>query len=76
MLDHLILADDHFADLVEHDVPFGREFFDLGDLGGFSRSDRVTYGGFIRLEGTPSGAVVARMNPVSPCRSCPLPWAP
>lgn len=36
---------------------------DLGDIGSFSRSDRVTYGGFIRIEGKPTGAVIARMNP-------------
>jgi len=35
---------------------------DLGDLGSFSRGDRVTYGGFIWIEGTPTGAVIARMN--------------
>ena len=36
---------------------------DLGDFGSFSRGDQVSYGGFIRVEGTPSGAVIARMNP-------------
>jgi hypothetical protein len=36
---------------------------DLGDLGSFKRGDSVTYGGFIRVEGAPTGAVVARMNP-------------
>ncbi|WP_193210944.1 DUF1553 domain-containing protein [Luteolibacter marinus] len=36
---------------------------ELGDIGSFSRGDQVTYGGFIRIEGTPTGAVVARMNP-------------
>ncbi len=36
---------------------------DLGDLGSFKRGDRVTYGGFIRVEGQPTGSVVARMNP-------------
>jgi hypothetical protein len=36
---------------------------DLGDLGSFARGESVTYGGFIRIEGTPTGAVVARMNP-------------
>ena len=41
---------------------------DLGDIGGFSRGDRVTYGGFIRVEGTPTGAVVARMNPAQAYR--------
>jgi hypothetical protein len=36
---------------------------DLGDLGSFSRGDQVTFGGFIRIEGKPTGAVIARMNP-------------
>lgn len=36
---------------------------DLGDYGSFSRADQVSYGGFIRVEGKPNGAVVARMNP-------------
>jgi hypothetical protein len=35
----------------------------LGDFGSFSRSESVTFGGFIRVEGTPTGAVIARMNP-------------
>ncbi|MGC4016620.1 MAG: DUF1549 domain-containing protein [Luteolibacter sp.] len=41
---------------------------DLGNVGSFSRSDRVTYGGFIRIEGTPTGAIVARMNPAQSFR--------
>ncbi|MDB6077354.1 MAG: Planctomycete cytochrome [Akkermansiaceae bacterium] len=36
---------------------------ELGDLGSFSRGDQVTYGGFVRIEGTPTGVIVARMNP-------------
>lgn len=40
------------------DVPI-----DLGDVASFKRTDQVTYGGFIRVEGAPTGAVVARMNP-------------
>jgi hypothetical protein len=36
---------------------------ELGDIGSFSRADRVTYGGFIRIEGKPTGAVIARMDP-------------
>jgi hypothetical protein len=36
---------------------------ELGDIGSFSRSDQVSYGGFIRVEGKPTGSVVARMNP-------------
>ena len=41
---------------------------DLGDVGNFSRGDRVTYGGFILIEGKPTGAVVARMNPAESYR--------
>ncbi|MEO5715212.1 MAG: DUF1553 domain-containing protein [Luteolibacter sp.] len=45
---------------------------DLGDIGSFSRGDRVTYGGFIRIEGTPTGSVVARMNPADSFRGWDL----
>ena len=45
---------------------------DLGDLGNFSRGDRITYGGFIRIEGKPTGAVVARMNPAQSFRGWDL----
>ena len=45
---------------------------DLGDLASFSRKDRVTYGGFIRVEGEPSGAVIARMNPAESYRGWDL----
>ncbi len=34
----------------------------LGDIASIKRTERVTYGGFIRIEGQPSGAVFARMN--------------
>ena len=34
----------------------------LGDLAGFSRADRVTFGGFIRIEGQANGAIIARME--------------
>ncbi|MEP4078806.1 DUF1553 domain-containing protein [Haloferula sp.] len=34
----------------------------LGNFASFSRGDQVTFGGFIRIEGTPSGAVIARMD--------------
>jgi hypothetical protein len=50
------------------DAPLGKAplvndtSIDLGDIGSFSRSDRVSYGGFIRIEGRPTGAVVARMT--------------
>ncbi len=36
---------------------------DLGDVASFKRGDSVTYGGFVRVEGQPTGSVVARMNP-------------
>lgn len=36
---------------------------DLGDIASFSRGDQVTYGGFIRVDGKPTGAVIARMDP-------------
>jgi hypothetical protein len=45
---------------------------DLGDIGNFSRGDQVTYGGFIRVEGRPTGAVVARMNPAQSFRGWDL----
>ena len=57
------------ANLSRIDAPLGKAPvvsegpIELGDLASFSRGDRVTYGGFIRLEGTPTGAVIARMNP-------------
>lgn len=66
------------AGLSRIDAPLGKApvlsdaVVDLGDLGGFSRGDRVTYGGFIRLEGTPTGAVVARMNPAESFRGWDL----
>ena len=45
---------------------------ELGDLGSFSRKDQVTYGGFIYVEGAPTGAVVARMNPAESFRGWDL----
>jgi hypothetical protein len=56
------------ANLPRIDAPLGKAplvsegVVDLGDIGNFSRADRVTWGGFIRVEGKPTGAVVARMN--------------
>jgi hypothetical protein len=36
---------------------------ELGGIGGFSRGDQITYGGFIRFDGDkPTGAVVARID--------------
>jgi hypothetical protein len=60
------------------DAPLGKapvisdEPVDLGDIGNFSRQDQVTYGGFIRVEGEPSGAVIARMNPAESLRGWDL----
>jgi hypothetical protein len=57
------------ADVSRIDAPLGKAPvisdtpIDLGDLASFSRADRVTYGGFILIEGEPTGSVVARMNP-------------
>jgi hypothetical protein len=45
---------------------------DLGDLASFSRGDRVTYGGFVRIEGKPTGAIIARMNPAESFRGWDL----
>ena len=45
---------------------------ELGDIGSFSRGDRVTYGGFIYIEGEPTGAIVARMNPAESFRGWDL----
>jgi len=36
---------------------------ELGNIAGFSRGDQVSYGGFVWFEGSPTGAVVAKMNP-------------
>ena len=60
------------------DAPFGKAPIisktpvELGDIAGFSRSDRVTFGCFIRIEGKPSGAVIARMNPAESLRGWDL----
>jgi hypothetical protein len=56
------------AELERIDGPLGKApvisgtAVDLGDIGSFSRKESVTFGGFIRIEGTPTGAVIARMN--------------
>lgn len=66
------------AELARVDGPFGKASVisdtpvELGDIAGFSRSDRVTYGGFIRVEGAPTGAVIARMNPAQSLRGWDL----
>lgn len=66
------------AELTRIDAPFGKapvvsdKPVELGDLGNFSRGDRVTYGGFIRIEGSPTGAIIARMNPAESYRGWDL----
>ena len=57
------------AELPRIEAPLGQapvvshQPVELGDLASFSRPDQVSYGGFIRIEGKPTGAVVARMDP-------------
>ncbi|RYD27359.1 MAG: DUF1549 domain-containing protein, partial [Verrucomicrobiaceae bacterium] len=45
---------------------------DLGDLGDISRSDKVSFGAHIHVEGTPGGAVIARMDPANQHRGWDL----
>lgn len=60
------------------DAPLGKapvisdEPVELGDIGSFSRGDRVTFGGFIRIEGKPTGSIIARMNPAEALRGWDL----
>jgi len=64
--------------LPQIDATFGKgkvisnQAVDLGDYGSFSRPDQITYGGFIRVEGKPSGAVIARMDPSNKFRGWDL----
>ncbi len=44
----------------------------LGDIGGFSRTDMISYGGFVWFEGTPTGAVIAKMDPANGFRGWDL----
>ena len=66
------------ANLSRIDAPLGKAPVisdgpvDLGDLASFSRGDRVTYGGFVRVEGKPTGAIIARMNPAESFRGWDL----
>ena len=66
------------ANLSRIDAPLGKAPVisdapvDLGDLASFSRGDRVTYGGFVRIEGKPTGAIIARMNPAESFRGWDL----
>lgn len=36
---------------------------ELGDYGSFKRSDQVSYGGFIRIDRRPTGALISRLDP-------------
>ena len=40
----------------------GNTFVDLGDLGDFERTDKFSYGGWVRPDNNPTGAVLARMD--------------
>ena len=56
------------APLERRDGPSGKAVLahsanvELGDLGAFGRKDQVSYGAMIYVEGTPNGAVIARMD--------------
>ncbi len=60
------------------DAPFGKapvismSPVELGDIANFSCGEPVTFGGFIRVEGTPTGAVIARMDPSESLRGWDL----
>jgi hypothetical protein len=36
---------------------------ELGDIGNFTRNDKITYGGFVWFEGQPTGSVIAKIDP-------------
>jgi len=44
----------------------------LGDIGGFSRSDTISYGGFVWIEGKPTGSIIAKMDPANGYRGWDL----
>ena len=56
------------APLERRDGPLGKAVLansatvELGDVGAFGRKDQVSYGAMIYVEGTPNGAVIARMD--------------
>ncbi|MEO8614931.1 MAG: DUF1553 domain-containing protein [Luteolibacter sp.] len=60
------------------DAPLGKapvisdETIELGDIGSFSRADRVTFGGYVWIEDKPTGAIMARMNPAESFRGWDL----
>jgi hypothetical protein len=39
-----------------------KKTIELGDAGAFSRTDRFSFGAFIRIEGTPNGTVLSRLG--------------
>ncbi len=45
---------------------------ELGDIGNFTRSDQITYGGFVWFEGEPTGSVIAKMDPAQSYRGWDL----
>jgi hypothetical protein len=45
---------------------------ELGDHASFERSDAVSFGGFVRIEGKPSGSVISRMDPEQALRGWDL----
>ncbi|MEO0017675.1 MAG: hypothetical protein RLZZ522_958, partial [Verrucomicrobiota bacterium] len=57
------------APLERRDGPTGKAVLansasvELGDLAAFGRKDQVSYGAMVYIEGTPNGALIARMNP-------------
>lgn len=45
---------------------------ELSDIGNFTRSDQVTYGGFVWFEGNPTGSVIAKIDPSQDSRGWDL----
>lgn len=45
---------------------------ELGDIGNFTRSDQVSYGGFVWFDGAPTGSVIAKIDPAQGYRGWDL----
>ncbi|MEY3395082.1 MAG: hypothetical protein RL346_1318 [Verrucomicrobiota bacterium] len=45
---------------------------ELGDIGNFTRPDQVTYGGFVWFEGSPTGSIIAKIDPAQGYRGWDL----
>ena len=66
------------ADLSRIEAPRGHaplvseQPVELGDIASFSRTDQVSFGGFVWIEGTPTGAIIARMDPSTKFRGWDL----